>query len=443
MAPEDKTLRALCHKPETLAKARTLLRTAKAKTRPGSGHELGDGIIGLSAICAYVASLELDNDDVTESVAQITSCLAPKIFANTLNTVRAVLTSSDFDATNKVKYEDLIVTHKVLKGDLVVGWMNEAEETLLKSGEVRIKSKADETLVKCSVFYWTAQVLSLTRIKPQHLIAPYSIELDDLQDVVQVMNSVCSAVSDRIKVEVNRLKAAARQPKTKQHIPPATSSKATTAKTATPSKTKTPSKPSLKRSLPTPSVADPESVTPSKRRVVFVQRVETADTVLQTPVKKRRVYGTHPLSSRSPEASMPASSARTQHLNSSDTPVDGSEHATSTVAPECVDFTSSAVTPRRSTRRSVNQLEAPTSQVTNEQQEPSDDEDEEDGGLPRSKHFRPPFIDRDQWFRQDPKVDREWKMAEAYKQKMVDAYGYPLARLRPAFDWKTASPVSS
>ncbi|TFK52316.1 hypothetical protein OE88DRAFT_1387065 [Heliocybe sulcata] len=434
--PTDQILRDLCSKPETLEKARSIMRRAKAKTGPGSGYEMGHAAIGLSAICAYLASLELDNGDVNETMAQITSCLAPRTFAQCLNTVRTALASSSSDTRSKVKYEDLIAIHKVLKGDLVAGWMDEAEETLLKSGEVRVKTRADETLVKCAVFYWTVQLLSLARIKPDHLTKPYSIEPDDFHDVVEVLNDVCLVVSDRIRVEVDRLKASARQVKTKQAAVPAATPSQMLATSKLLAKAATPSKPSLKRSLPTPSITEPESVSPSKRRVAFVPKADGGDALPQTPAKRRRVaMASAPISSVS-EASTRAPS--------SSVPADD-EVATPTVVPLPVASTSSVATPRRGTRRSVNEPEAPASQVLEEQQEPSDDENEEDRedeGLSRSKHFRTPFIDRGQWFSRDPKIERECKMAETYKQKMVAVHGHPLARLRPAFDWKTATPAA-
>ena len=41
--------------PETLELAKTILREATLKTKPGSGYEIGSRSTGLPAICAYIA----------------------------------------------------------------------------------------------------------------------------------------------------------------------------------------------------------------------------------------------------------------------------------------------------------------------------------------------------------------------------------------------------
>ncbi len=41
---------------DTFEKAKSVLNTAKLKTGSGSGYELGEGAIGLPAICAYIAA---------------------------------------------------------------------------------------------------------------------------------------------------------------------------------------------------------------------------------------------------------------------------------------------------------------------------------------------------------------------------------------------------
>ena len=55
--PEKELLEKLCQKPETLKRALEILRIAKTKTAPGSGHELKSNV-GLPAICALIASDE-------------------------------------------------------------------------------------------------------------------------------------------------------------------------------------------------------------------------------------------------------------------------------------------------------------------------------------------------------------------------------------------------
>jgi hypothetical protein len=61
MAPQDALLKRLCIKPETLTRAQALLHIAKARTGTGSGHDLGNGVTGLPAICAHLASLQSES----------------------------------------------------------------------------------------------------------------------------------------------------------------------------------------------------------------------------------------------------------------------------------------------------------------------------------------------------------------------------------------------
>ena len=56
--PHEVHLIRVCSKPETLKRAKEILRLALIKTRPGSGYDLGIGASGLPPICAYIASQE-------------------------------------------------------------------------------------------------------------------------------------------------------------------------------------------------------------------------------------------------------------------------------------------------------------------------------------------------------------------------------------------------
>ncbi|EPQ50968.1 hypothetical protein GLOTRDRAFT_141133 [Gloeophyllum trabeum ATCC 11539] len=443
------------HKNQTLSRARALLHVAKARTGPGSGHELGDGAPGLPAVCAYLASLELNNGDVNEKIAHNSSCLAPKIFTNVVNVVRIVLAESDLEARLKeVKYEDLMASHKVLRGDLVLPWLREAEALLLQSGQVRVKNHPDDVLVKCAVFYWTSQLLGLVRIKRPHLTRPHAIDPDEFDDLLLTIDDVCLSIRDRITAEVARLReeakkntaktttaassSAKKQTKPKPPKPSGSSAKKQVAKEpspATASTSKSPSKSALKRTLPTPSVAEPDA-SPSKRRVSFMHTADLADTLPQTPSKRRRVAATPTSGSMTSQDEASALSApsptKLPGLNLTGIQEDVSEQTTlqqPTPVPPAV----GSATPRRSSRLSQPEPETPASEVVEDGPRSSDEEqDDREKGLSRSRQFRCPFLDRRQWYRRDPKIEREWKMAEAFKQRMVDARGHPFARLRPA-----------
>lgn len=54
----DQLLKRLCNNSQTLSKAKEILHAAGIRTAQGSGYELGQGVGGLPAICAYLAAEE-------------------------------------------------------------------------------------------------------------------------------------------------------------------------------------------------------------------------------------------------------------------------------------------------------------------------------------------------------------------------------------------------
>jgi hypothetical protein len=121
----------------------------------------------------------LGDDDVFEKVAQVASCLAPRIFASALATVRQALaqasTSAPEDhadarqpagrrlsrAARAVTFEGLVKDHKILLADKVVGWLEDVERTLDSSAEFRANYEAESVPAKCAIFYWVCQALEV------------------------------------------------------------------------------------------------------------------------------------------------------------------------------------------------------------------------------------------------------------------------------------------
>ncbi|KZV82332.1 hypothetical protein EXIGLDRAFT_778696, partial [Exidia glandulosa HHB12029] len=92
--PEQAQLESLCQNESTLKRAQALLTLVKARTGSGTGSNIKNRA-GLPAICAFLASQELQNDDVSEEVAQRSSFLDRRAFGTTLTVVRTVLRPDD------------------------------------------------------------------------------------------------------------------------------------------------------------------------------------------------------------------------------------------------------------------------------------------------------------------------------------------------------------
>jgi hypothetical protein len=112
---------------------------------------------------------------VSEKTAQTASCLAPKVFKNTLAIAKNVVSQSTSSLNsdeetprrrrssrhNDVTYSYLLETHKVLLASTVSGWLEATERVLDSTSEFRASYEADSSLVKCTVFHWVCQILGV------------------------------------------------------------------------------------------------------------------------------------------------------------------------------------------------------------------------------------------------------------------------------------------
>lgn len=101
-------------------------------------------------------------NDVSEKVAQAASCLAPKIFANAMNIVRAALAPPIPKPT--ITYESLVTQRKFARGTFMTENMLAVERTLAASGVLRGRMEPPCDLVTLVVFCWTCKLLRVRRI---------------------------------------------------------------------------------------------------------------------------------------------------------------------------------------------------------------------------------------------------------------------------------------
>ncbi|TCD70518.1 hypothetical protein EIP91_002863 [Steccherinum ochraceum] len=495
---ETAALKRLCSKPETLAQAQTLLNQARLKTASGSGYDLGQGASGLYAICAYLASQLLGNDDVKKGVAQNASCLAPKVFDTTLSTVRAALfpnqkrgplKASGSQAKNKATYVELVKRFGWSRPEFVIECLEETEEVLSESKELKGKLAPPNTAVTIVVLCWVTQILGLKKARPVALQEEFGITKDDFMQVYEALESTCDVMKKELKEKVADLKKQNKAQKSVTSLD-ASPSKSThqlepaprNAVVASPPKAlaksqsrtlpRSPSKSAMKAS----SVEATPSKTPThKRKVAFNAEVEDDDAMdgseLDSPTrKKRKVSGSSVAASSpfpTPAKRLPAldltpgirTTASSSRVMLEDIPESHDETTEDAVSEEQepeeeaeesrmpVDVPLNPVTPApmtpRRPRKSATLSQPPTTpsdyyatpsrtikKPARSQSRPPAEEEDEEAGLPR--RYRPVLLGYKQWYASDPRLERELKLAEAAKKNRVEKFGHPFEHLRAA-----------
>jgi hypothetical protein len=171
-------LRKLCNQDETYELAQKLLPIAKAKTGPGSGHELGDRAVCLPAVCAYLASQRyyiatvlsssglpdkilrrLGNGDVKKNAAASSACANPKVFTVAIDIIRSALNEAEIPEDGrsspiKVTYDSLIKRYKLGRPKTLLGWMENVETKFAKSHK---RYEAGKPEFICGVFFWVCK----------------------------------------------------------------------------------------------------------------------------------------------------------------------------------------------------------------------------------------------------------------------------------------------
>ncbi|KAI9465001.1 hypothetical protein BJY52DRAFT_1393074 [Lactarius psammicola] len=435
---EDSLIENLTQRPEVREKARALLRTVHSKTGPGTGYDIGEAKIGLPAICAYIASKSAGYADVTEDVAQKASCLAPRTFASTLRTVKAVLhvpktptgspsksskSKTDVDPT---AYAALIKEHKIGQPLRVESWMKEAHAALVALPRYQRKYApylADSGIdVRIAVFLWVCQTIKLSNITEMSLVDKYGVSPKNFPRLVKMLEAEC---------EMRKKKAGGDA-----------LSKTPTTTTPSQSRSASPTKSALRTAGLTPSLTG--SV---KRKVAFSLSDISAsedDVPPETPSKRPR---TTPRT-----RTMPVRKA--ESASSSEETAEDVEMPDATplrlVASEPVAGPS---TPRRARPKAAatptHAYRTPPSARMQALAIFSDDDDGDgeaeddmavvdaelgqvDDALPLSRRFRPVFLDRAQWAQRAPRLARERAAAEKRTRELIERWGHPLEALRVA-----------
>ncbi|KAF7987050.1 hypothetical protein HWV62_183 [Athelia sp. TMB] len=400
--PEVDQLRLICNEAPTLKKARELLQLAKVKTRPGSGYHLGpESSIGLPAVCAYIASQELNSGDISQTVAQTSSCLNEKVFLKTLNTVRkALLPDEKHSNTSGMSYSDLNREYTGSRSSKVAGWMNDAERTLVLKEVLTPKFDPKSDLMQPS---------------SSKIVKDHELQQKHFDSLVKLLNKECTSVATKIRAETAALSKQSNRsgPNADQAVafdlerPPATPAESS-LQSRTRSGTASPTKSALKRRVED----SPSQSTPQKRVVAFEgASARTRQTPHQTPIKKPKLIPATPQSSAKLAEGHAAFEAAMSGKKPHKLPVleEDEEH-------------SPFLTPTRHKR-----VRSPPRAAAMDVDEPSESE-RTPSPTPQQRRFRPVFLDRKQWTARDPRVVKEWPAMSAHVKNMVDLYSHPFAQ---------------
>ncbi|KII90892.1 hypothetical protein PLICRDRAFT_549622 [Plicaturopsis crispa FD-325 SS-3] len=385
----DHRIRKVCQRDETYEEAIRLFRIAAAKTRPGSGYDLGTGSVGLPSICAYIASLELGNGDVTEVVAQKSSCLNPKVFANTFNMVRSILPSVRSSKTTAapreqsgMTYTRLVRKYKIGNADLVARWMEEAEKTLL-AGDSRWNRNVEA--VRCAVLYWMCGILKIQRTHREQLLDEYGIASKTFTSICKALDLVCDELVKRVQHSIKELR---------EHMK--NSGKVEFSQAA--STDEGPETPSKKRKLASPSKASSSKVLPHHS----VASSGSDDDDGAFPVTRARAR----LATKG-QPSTPQFLSRGRSLSSAASSSAAAFDAAASydVAPDAGLSTSSRSSPVAFAAEDASgaAMDVDAGSEQEEERQPP-------------KRYRPVYRDRKQWLERDPRIEKSWEIWAAHRR---------------------------
>jgi hypothetical protein len=163
--------------PETAERAIKLVLKAKARTAPGSGHELGEMTTGLVPICGllaseqwvpsrllrfvqwFIVSTRLNNQDITIAAAQPASCLKKAQFQRAYQILKTVLGEQGAASRRaSVAFKSLVdkyISHSI-QAARVQEYCKEVQ------GQLNVQVLSSD--VSCAIFHWVcacAKVISV------------------------------------------------------------------------------------------------------------------------------------------------------------------------------------------------------------------------------------------------------------------------------------------
>ncbi|KAJ7780743.1 hypothetical protein DFH07DRAFT_1022698 [Mycena maculata] len=390
MAARVKAIADLCYDQKTKEEALRLYRLADRQTAVGSGFDLGEDRSALPAVCAYIASQNLNNTNVTIEAAQIASCQRMLKFKKLCEHVQKALAARRPARRKPLAYKSLLQDDCTDVSVAAVGdWMDKVEILVrekLQDDEDDTRSDDEVTL---AVFIAVCKIVSGHRL--QSLEEKYNTcNAASMTQLAKVIKAVCGRA---MEAEIRDAY---------------TTALSATVKTASSSPRKSPAKPA--RVLPSRD-------SPQKRKVTFPDDAEDdgANTP-DSPSKKQKVT-----QAAAALAKVEAIRTRTRSMSSSPT----------------------KPPPALSTPRKVGRPASPSKSPTKPRapatpsrvvklpiDDPPSSSDEDDYAPPPRRRFRPVFRDQTQWALRDPRLAKLARAADEHTKRMIKRYGLPFPDLR-------------
>ncbi|KAN0098041.1 hypothetical protein V8E55_002487 [Tylopilus felleus] len=151
----------LCSSSETFEKALSILRLANAKTRPGSGFVVKNPI-AIPAVCAFLASEQLNTSEVSYQSAMSAACVSKAEFGDILKKVRAALDTEQGNTVTNITYETLADGYRVRSREHAIACMEDAGAALTHIDV--LKERHGVHAVVCAVFYWVCQLMEVSML---------------------------------------------------------------------------------------------------------------------------------------------------------------------------------------------------------------------------------------------------------------------------------------
>ncbi|KAF4617226.1 hypothetical protein D9613_006205 [Agrocybe pediades] len=406
---------------ETTEFAAELLRKAEAKTKVGSGYNIGASTVALAAVCILLASEILNNGEIKRQVAQKSSSINPKEFDRVYRLVKGALDASkdnwSYDRFH-VKYHTRPLEH-VLNPFLVT-----AEEEYRNMNSTK---PVDELVVKVVVYFFVCASAKVSTIPDTPVYAQNEgLSAKYFSDQAMLLGQNCKRLCLKIRkavksegVSPNKRPSATASASDSRPLleeegpqtPTPRRSLRTAPTSASPTKQATQSSPSKLARLPHLLKKAPLRELPSK----------------DSPAKETPKKRPNPVDDDAADVAMPgneAASPPTKKRKEEEVPVTRTKPTlrSSTASQSRIPPQASPVKNRPATRTLsplkpvviVTQPVPPPEALIDES---SSEEEEEEDSEP-SRRFRPVYLDFKQWNAVDPRLDKLWKQIN---KKMADA----------------------
>ncbi|KAJ7141259.1 hypothetical protein C8R44DRAFT_866891 [Mycena epipterygia] len=198
MTLHTQIIEKLCPNEKTTAEAHRIFLAARAHTAVGSGFDLGGDRTGLEAVCAYLASRNLNNTDVTIAAAQMASCQPMTKFKNLRDHVARALTAHSPPQRKRLTYESLLQDHCPQLSLRAIPWMDTVQLLLFQRLEEHdYDDNTSEHEKMCAIFTYVSTVIEGQRPFHSQSFAQYQLDAANIirEDYHQTPSVIPNGIS--------------------------------------------------------------------------------------------------------------------------------------------------------------------------------------------------------------------------------------------------------